>query len=84
MGSLPHVRLTLKSEQADQPVSDSWPIGRRVAIGREIRPRNLRSHSSMSTDGSPGADRKDRGKTGQRAQGHVNVDDLARNPRSER
>jgi hypothetical protein len=44
MGGLPHVQPTLKSEQADQPVSDSWPIGRRVAIGREIRPRNLRSH----------------------------------------
>ncbi|GAA3246891.1 hypothetical protein GCM10010469_03050 [Streptomyces labedae] len=39
----------------------------------------------LSTDGSsPGADRKVPGKTGQRAREHVNVDDLARNPRSER
>ncbi|MER0445731.1 hypothetical protein ABR738_14370 [Streptomyces sp. Edi4] len=39
---------------------------------------------SMATDSSPGADRKDPRKTGQRGQRHVNVDDLARTPRSER
>ncbi len=38
----------------------------------------------MTKDSSPGADRKDRRKTGQGALTHVNVDDLARNARSER
>jgi small subunit ribosomal protein S1 len=34
-----------KGERSDRPVSDSWPIGHRVATGPEIRPRDLRSHS---------------------------------------
>jgi hypothetical protein len=40
--------------------------------------------SLSKDDSSPGADRKDHRMTGQPAREHVNVDDLARNPRSER
>lgn len=68
------------------PSCAGWREGRR--LDKEAsRPRSERRRrlTSVSKDSSsPGADRKDRGRTGQRAREHVNVDDLARNPRSER
>lgn len=71
---------------------DSSPSCAGCREGRRLdkeasRPRSERRRrlTSVSKDSSsPGADRKDRGRTGQHAREHVNVDDLARNPRSER